>query len=206
LIGGDQGVDGPGQSPSSRRSPYGGIPGESELVARAKRGDAAALDELCSAHWRGVFSLIVASVRNPSDAEELTQEVFERAIRSLPQFEYTGAPFSAYLTQITKNLLRDRWRSSVRRESIRASIPPDPDFVNSEPESAVLAGAEREVLARALQTLAPEQRRILYFRIVEGLSAGEVAAREGKRPDAIRQLQRRALSALRVAMAKVDPQ
>ena len=179
------------------RIPYGGIPGENELIARAKSGDSIALDQICSAHWTGVHTLIASSVRAPADAEELTQEVFERAIRSLPNFEYTGAPFSAYLTRIARNLIHDTWRMQSRR-SVHQSEWPNFEIADAEtPEDQAVSTSELEVLRIAMKKLSLNHRRVLYLRLVEGLSTEETARRMGRGNDAIRQLQKRALDALR---------
>lgn len=192
--------------PKAGRLPYGGIPGEQQLVARAKSGDGAALEELCSAHWAGIYAMIEASVKNPVEAEELTQEVFERAIRSLPSFEYTGAPFSAYLTRIARNLVHDRWRSESRKALVRTEWPGMEIPDARTPEDSVVSKSEQELLRRALRTLSQSHRLVLYLRIVEGLSAQETADRMGRQSDAIRQLQHRALEALRAEMNRIDRQ
>jgi RNA polymerase sigma-70 factor (ECF subfamily) len=199
--------DGPREAePASRggRLPFGGIPDERQIIARAKAGDKAALQFLCSSHWVGIYSMIDASVKSPSVSEELTQEVFERAIRSLAQFEYTGAPYSAYLTRIARNLVHDRWRSENRRSNARLEQV-NAEVLNSPtPEEFAVSASEQELLRAALPGLSRSHRLVLYLRLIEGLSARETAKRMGRREDAIRQLQRRALESLRAEMDRIE--
>lgn len=186
------------------RLPYGGIPGERELLSRAQAGDRDALDELCGLHWPGIYGLVEASVHDPAEAEEITQEVFERAVRSLPSFRYTGAPYSAFLTRIARNLVRDRWRSRSRREAIESGLGTGAaDHVPAPDESVVLTG-DQDVVRRALATLSERHRLVLYLRIIEGRSVEETARRLGRRPDAVRQLQHRAVAALRDAVTRIE--
>jgi DNA-directed RNA polymerase specialized sigma24 family protein len=86
---------------------------DSALLHRARLGDRRALDELCRRNWKPVYRSFARLTRDPAEAEDLTQEVFLRALRSLPRFEDRGLPFTAYLLQIAHNLARDRWRAGA---------------------------------------------------------------------------------------------
>lgn len=61
-------------------------------------------------------------VQDPAEAEDLTQEVFLRALRSMPQFEDRGLPYLAYLLRIAGNLARDRWRAGPNRLVVTADL------------------------------------------------------------------------------------
>ena len=82
-----------------------------QLLQRAQAGDRAAIEELFGREWRPIYGLIYRAVQNRSEAQDLTQEVFLRAFRSLDRYHDTGKPFHQYLTTIALNLLRDRWRT-----------------------------------------------------------------------------------------------
>lgn len=81
---------------------------ERELLERAQRGDLDALEEICDREWRPVYGIVYQAVRNVGEAQDLTQEVFLRALRSLPRYRDMGVPFGAYLGTIARNLIRDR--------------------------------------------------------------------------------------------------
>src|SRR5437868_15359217 len=81
-----------------------------ELLSRARRGDQRALEELCRREWRPVYAIAYHAVGNVADAQDLTQEVFLRALQALDRYEERGIPFQAYLATIARNLVRNRAR------------------------------------------------------------------------------------------------
>jgi RNA polymerase sigma-70 factor (ECF subfamily) len=173
---------------------------ERMLVESACQGDEDSLDALCRRDWYAIFRLVSSSVRDPAEAEELTQEAFTRAIASLPRFRYVGVPFRSYLSQIARNLLRDRWRQAQSRPGMENQVP-DRATVEPEPEAIVLAAAERHLLVEALGRLPRRCREVLYLRILEGRTAAEIGVEWGRTAESVRQLQHRALLALRAEMS-----
>ncbi len=166
------------------------------LVQRAKQGDRAALDALCQREWKPVYAIAYRALRNVSEAQDLTQEVFLRALRSLPRYEETGAPFRAYLATIARNLIRDRWRKhrpQIVELDLAATLPDTTDL----PEDRALQNVDRDNLRRALRLLSDDHQLVLRLRINDGLSAAEAGQVMGRSPSAIRQLQYRAMLALR---------
>lgn len=175
---------------------------EQMLLQGACLGDEHALETLCRKEWYGVYRLVSASVTDATEAEELTQEVFARAIASLPRFRYVGVPFRSYLAQIARNLLRDRWRQAQARPTVgREDEIPDRPAPEPEPEAIVLAADERYLLVAALGRLPRRCREVLYLRILEGRTAAEIGVEWGRTPEAVRQIQHRALLALRSEMS-----
>jgi RNA polymerase sigma-70 factor (ECF subfamily) len=87
---------------------------EDELLQLVQRRVPAALEEICRHEWRPIYQLIYRTVQNRAEAQDLTQEVFLRALRSLNRYESTDTPIHAYLVTIALNLLRDRWRRHVQ--------------------------------------------------------------------------------------------
>ena len=79
---------------------------ESTLLRLARSGDERALDALCRQYWRPVYRSFAGRTDSPAEAEDLTQEVFLRALRAMPRFEDHGLPFRAYLLQIAHMLLQ----------------------------------------------------------------------------------------------------
>ncbi|HUG16146.1 MAG TPA: sigma factor, partial [Thermomicrobiales bacterium] len=61
-----------------------------DLVRQAQSGSRTALEELCRREWRPVYDLVYRTVQNRDEAQDLTQEVFLRALRSLDRFQDTG--------------------------------------------------------------------------------------------------------------------
>lgn len=137
--------------------------------------------------------------KDPFEAEDLTQEVFLRALRALPQFTDTGVPYTAYLLRIAANLARDRWRAAPARAVPVGNLPEEP-ALGPGPDGLAVESDRRTTLLRALDQLAPAQRAVLRLRILEGRSSAEVAALTDRSAAAVRQLQVRALAALRTAL------
>ena len=170
-----------------------------KLLERAQRGDLDALEELCEREWRPVYGIVYAAVRNVGEAQDLTQEVFLRALKSLPRYRDMGVPFGAYLGTIARNLVRNRWRA--RRPDLvslddAVELPSDAEG----PEERALERAEADRVRQALTALSDDHYTVIRLRIFEGKSAAEAGRVMGRTPDAIRQLQHRAIVALRASL------
>jgi RNA polymerase sigma-70 factor, ECF subfamily len=166
----------------------------------ASSGSRVSLEEMCRRNWRPVYRTFARLGFSPAEAEDLTQEVFLRATRSLPRFEDRGVPFLAYLLQIARNLARDRWRAGSRSPLPAADLP-DQALAEPGPEGLAIDAARRETLLAALDQLSADYRLVLRLRILEGRRTSEVAELTHRSQDAVRQLQVRALAALRSALA-----
>ena len=114
-----------------------------ELVARAKRGDADAYEELVHAYQGIALRTAYLIAGNAADAEEAAQDGFVKAYRSLWRFR-PGAPFKPWLLRIVANEARNRRRSAGRRAelALRAAGEAASGDAASSPEAALL-GAER---------------------------------------------------------------
>ncbi len=81
-----------------------------DLIQRAQRGDRDAVEALFRREWKPVYHLLYRTLGDRHEAEDLTQEVFIRALSSLDHFRQTSTPFAGYLAVIARNLVRDQWR------------------------------------------------------------------------------------------------
>jgi RNA polymerase sigma-70 factor (ECF subfamily) len=177
----------------------GGEADDSSLLRAARAGDGQALDLLCRRNWKPVYRSLVRFTGSPVEAEDLTQEVFLRALRSLARFEDRGLPFTAYLLRIADNLVRDRWRAGPTKLTATAHVP-EAAIAGPGPDSLAVDRERRDVLLAALDGLAPDHRAVLRLRVLEGRTTDEVARLTDRSPPAVRQLQVRALAALRAAL------
>lgn len=174
---------------------------DDRLLERAQCGDRDALNELCRREWRPIYALAYSALGNAAEAQDLTQEAFLRALRSLPSYRITGAPFHAYLKTVALNLIRDGWR---KRRHVTVPLDDAQELPAREvgPEGQALAPDERRRLLAALEALPQDYGTVIRLRLLDGLSAADVARVMGRSPDAIRQLQHRALSALRATLSE----
>lgn len=170
------------------------------LVQAAQRGDAQAFGDLYERHARAVFRFLYAHIQNRQDAEDLTEEVFLKVWRALPGYREQGIPFQAYLFRIARHALIDLYRKSGRgHQQVSTEDIPLHDE-NPGPAEAFLNMMEQERLRTALGRLTEDYQTVLVLRYLMDFSAEETAQVMSRSAGAIRVLQHRALSALRMAM------
>jgi RNA polymerase sigma-70 factor (ECF subfamily) len=178
-------------------------PTDHRLILRAQAGEEEALDELCRASWKSIYRFVAQRCSSAAEAEDLTQSVFLRALSSLPTFQDRGIPFEAYLFRTARNLLVDRWRAASSRSISFTAISEDGRGHVQEPVADFVD--DRDELLRAFDQLSPAHQQVLRLRLVEGRSSAEVATMIDSTPPAVRQMQVRAVSALRAAMEQPLP-
>jgi RNA polymerase sigma-70 factor (ECF subfamily) len=157
------------------------------LVARFKGGDAAAFDEMVGRYWDRIYAMTHQLLRNPQDAEEVTQDAFIRAHRGLANFRGDSA-FSTWLYQIATNLARNRYwywwrRKRDRSVSFEAPVSAENDLtlaeiIPAEVESPDDLAVTQELVDRVavgMEKLKPDHREILILRNVKNLSYEEIA-------------------------------
>lgn len=171
-------------------------PSEEWIRVDAARRDPGQFGHLYEAHFERVYAYVARRVKGREEVEDLTSEVFRRALAGIRGFENRGAPFSAWLLRIAANAVIDRARRA--RSARPLADVPEP----SEPER--LEAADRARLFRAVTTLPPDQRRVIELRFAEERSIAEIAAALGKTEGAVKQLQLRALRALRKHLGARD--
>lgn len=171
---------------------HGPVP---DVIERARSGDRAAFGELYDLHAASVYRYLLYRVRQPSDAEDLTSEVFTRAFANIHRYRWQGKSFLAWLYTIARNAVTDR----RRRE--RPTVDLDSAFTIAEDgptaHERAVHGEAVEALRGAVKYLTTEQQEVLVLRFVENLSSREVAQMLGKNEGAVRALQFRALCRLR---------
>src|SRR5215467_1873370 len=139
-----------------------------------------------------VYAFVARRSGSRGEAEDLTAEVFHQALANLGRFEWRGAPFAAWLLQIARNAVSDRWQRLARERG-----EPAPDSgAGSKPADA----DRRAVLADLVTRLPGDQQRVVLARFVEQRSIREIAEALGRTEGAVKQLQLRALQSLRAGM------
>ncbi|HEV2194737.1 MAG TPA: sigma-70 family RNA polymerase sigma factor [Candidatus Acidoferrum sp.] len=168
--------------------------GEERLLVEAAQSDLARFDALYELHFERVYGFIAGRVHDRATAEDLTSEVFYKALANLKNYEWRGVPFLAWLLRIAANAVIDRAQRASRERPI-ADDPPDPGF---KPDMHVIEHRAR--LFRLVKQLPETQRRVVQERFVDQRSIREIAERLGKSEGAIKQLQLRAIERLRAQM------
>lgn len=166
-----------------------------DVIERARNGDVAAFGEIYDTHVDSVYRYLLYRVREPSDAEDLTSEVFTRAFANIHRYRWQGKSFLAWLYTIARNAVTDRRRRdrpTVELDNAYGLAAEGP----TAHDRAVL-GEEVDALRGAVKHLTGEQQEVLVLRFVQNMSSREVADILGKNEGAIRALQFRALGRLR---------
>ena len=172
---------------------------DERLLIEAAQKDPASFADLYELNFERVYAYAMRRVRDRAEAEDLTAEVFHQAFANLKQFEWRGVPFAAWLFRIAANLISDRWQRSGRE------IADDEAVGSAQASSAEIEMVEqRATLFRLVDTLPPEQKRVVVLRFVDQKSIQEVAREIRKTEGAVKQLQFRALSTLRARMEGAD--
>ena len=154
------------------------------LVKHVQRGDKTAFDLLVRKYQHKVVKLVLRYVRNPAEAEDITQEAFIKAYRALPQFRGDSA-FYTWMYRIAintaKNSLASRDRSPIAYDldltdpeeshSVQTKLQ-DPDT----PEGMALTEEIRGIVNSAIEALPEELKTAIVLRELDGLSYEEIAA------------------------------
>jgi len=167
---------------------------ERDLLRRASAGDRRAFAALYDRHVDAVYRYAFFRLRIDAEAEDVTSEVFHRALVAIPRFE-PRRPFLAFLYTIARNVVADR----MRREHPVASYEDALAHPSDAPGPEELASISDDVrrLRSAIAQLTPLQQEVILLRFIEDRSTKETAVVTGKRESTIRGIQMRALTALR---------
>ena len=165
------------------------------LVLEAKGGDPGAFGRLFDEYHEPVYRFIANRVNRPSDAEDLTQLVFVKALEALPRYEQRGVPFGGWLFRLARNTIIDHARTRHDHAELNAAADRATDEAG--PDEVTLLRQDLDAVARALADLTDEQREAIELRFFAGLSAREAAEAMGKQEGTVRGLQFRAIGSLR---------
>ncbi len=172
------------------------------LAIRAAGGDAEAFGSLYDRHVDAVYRYVFYRVRNEAEAEDVTSDVFLKALRAIPRYEPRQAVL-AWLYRIARNAVIDRGRRLANRTQVTfedALSHAAADRV-VDPNEALLAGSDAGAVRAAIRQLTPLQQEVIVLRYVEGLDTAQICRITGRRDGTIRGIEFRALGALRGLIA-----
>ena len=177
---------------------------ERRLIEAAQQ-DRLRFADVYERYFELVYAYVARRVRDRAATEDLTSEVFRKALANLDRFKWTGAPFGAWLLRIASNLIADRAKRETKNTvhvDDFSEIPPADVVRTPESQQVRLEDAERRAwVIRMVDELPDDQRRVVRLRFAEEKSIGEIASELGRSEGAIKQLQFRAFQNLR---AKLD--
>ncbi len=159
---------------------------EAELVCASKAGDRSAFGQLYERYARTVHGVLLAHVCY-SEAEDLLQDVFLRALEQLESLRDPGA-FGSWLIAIARRAAADLHRKAWRMRPIGNTA------------TTISAQGDGFAIMRALRKLPDTYRETLILRLVEGMTGPEIATRTGMTADSVRVNLCRGMKLLRRAL------
>lgn len=172
---------------------------EQLLVEQAKR-DPEAFGQLYDIYFTKIYAYIYRKTGDRQTAEDLTADTFMKALANIKGYKYTGQPFVAWLYRIASNVVTDYYRAH------RTTAPLEEGYHlqagGLTPEEAALQLDDQQAVARAIQTLSPDQQDVVLLRFSAGLRLKEIAQIIGKTEGAVKALMFRALGGLKAKLTE----
>ncbi len=186
------------------------------LMVRYQRGDGEAFAELVRRYQTPMYNFALRQLRQPSAAEDVTQEVFLRVVQNASEFKHE-ARFSTWLYAIGRNLCVDLLRKLAHRRHPSLEQPgsglggarplgeslPDPHPRASVERVAVSAEVADSIL-RAVDELPEEQREVFLLREIARLPFKEIAEVTGAGENTVKSRMRYALDRLQDALSEFE--
>lgn len=169
---------------------------DASLAKRATAGDAEAFGALYDRYVDAVYRYAYYRVRNEADAEDVTSEVFFKALRAMPRYQ-PRQPFLAWLYRIARNTLIDRLRRQRPQIGFEDALEhPGADRI-VDPDAGLERLSDSIALRAAIAKLTPLQQDVIILRYLEGLETREIGRIIGRRDGTVRGIEFRALGTLR---------
>ena len=197
----DKQIEWDGSSPSIGRAQPAQDLAEEALVDAARSLDEAAWEEIYRRHAVRVYSYLQFRLRDQRVAEDLTADVFVRALAGIEGYVWRGTPLLAWLYRIAHNVAADYRKKAGRESDNRAADVP----VDIADRRNLIRGVDEQTdMLAAVRSLTEDQQQVIILRFYHELSNAQVAGIVGKSEGAVKALQSRALQSLRRILREPD--
>lgn len=171
---------------------------ENDLIERSRDGDSSAFEQLVVAHQAAALRVAYLVVRDHAEAEDVTQDAFVKAYRSLDRFQ-PGRPFRPWLLRIVRNDALNRVRGTKRRRELAVRTGSDPVSVGAapSPETEVVSEDDKTRVLAAIDTLPNRYKSVIVHRFLLELSEQDTATVLGIAPGTVKSRTSRGLERLR---------
>jgi RNA polymerase sigma-70 factor, ECF subfamily len=170
------------------------------LLIEAARKDPARFGDIYERYFDRVYAYVARRVGNRDAAQDLTADVFHRALANIGKYEARGVPFGAWLFRIAANAIADKWKHAAKESGLPSQTRAAAEEIDAG-KSDMDAAENRAWLFQCVRTLPAEQRRVIQMRFAEEKSIRDIAQALRKTEGAIKQLQFRAVQNLRDRMS-----
>jgi len=144
---------------------------EQSLLSRVQAGDTTAFGLLYDAYIEDIYRFVSYRVQKKEMAEDLTSQIFLKALENISSYKEKKGSFRTWLYQITRNCIIDFYRQNKTTESIEDVVISDHEKNKEQIETNLMYSD----IQKYLQKLTPEQQEIIILRVWEGLSYREIA-------------------------------
>src|SRR5438309_8770546 len=165
---------------------------DDRLLIEAAQKDPRRFGDLYEVNFARVYAFVASRVHDRDAAQDLTSDVFHKALANLSRFEWRGVPFAAWLFRIATNAIFDHWKRAAKQTDFAGF-----DYPSEVSPREVEEMEQRGRLFKLVDRLPEDQRRVIVLRFAEDKSIREVAHEISRSEGAVKQLQFRALQNLR---------
>jgi len=165
---------------------------QERLLVEAAQEDPMKFGEIYEKYFYVVYAYIARRVGDRSTAEDLTADVFQKALEFLPRYVWRGVPFAAWLLRIATNIIVDRSKRAAREQELT-----DQEDAIEISQFSLEEVEQRARLFRLVDQLPADQRRVIAMRFADEKSIRDIATELGRSEGAVKQLQFRGLQTLR---------
>jgi RNA polymerase sigma-70 factor (ECF subfamily) len=169
---------------------------DQDLLSKIRLGDQDAMGVIFKRYGGAVFSVALRILRDPSQAEDITQEILFQLWRSSEAFVHGRGSLGAWLVVVARNRSIDALRRRKPTDSVEDVVLASPQNLANESERNVMI----EKVRSYMETLPPEQQKSIQLAFFEGLSHTEIAAKTGDPLGTVKTRIRLALLSLRKAL------
>jgi RNA polymerase sigma-70 factor (ECF subfamily) len=170
---------------------------EDYLVQQAIKRDRVAFTALYERCVDRVYRHVYYRVSSHADAEDITQEAFVKAWKSIDKYKRTGAPFVTWIITIAGNLVIDHYRKQAKVIVTDEIYEVKPAEQVQDPAREAEVNFDNAIIKAAILKLKGDKQKVILMHFIDGLTYEEIAKTLKKSGGAIRVIQYRALGELR---------
>ena len=174
---------------------------DEEALKRAGQGDREAFGVLYDRYITRIYNYIYYRTGNQHDAEDLTSQVFSRALKHITNYQDRGVPFSAWLYRIAHNLMANWHRDRSRKQEFSLEDGVWASKESDMPEPTLLRVEQHDEILELIRDIPEDRQLLIILKFVDHMSNAEIGKIMGKTEGAIKSLYHRTLLSLR---KKVD--